>query len=96
MPPAIFRFLVCARKKHTDDRNNLEHFTLLKSKAEIRTTAKSLQKQPNDLELRKSLNEKTKEFRRFTQEKKRNYNKSIFDNMMQFNGQNESKKFWNS
>ena len=51
---------------------------------------------PNNLELRKSLNENKKNFRKLVREKKRSHAKSVFDNMMKFSGQKESKKFWNS
>ena len=67
-----------------------------KSRAEISSIGKSLQNYPNDLEIRKSLNERKRIFRKLTRDKKRSYEKNIFDNMMNFNSQNESKKFWNS
>ena len=53
-----------------------------KCKEDVTTIGKSLQ---NDLELRKSLSENKKRFRKLIREKKRSYAKGIFDNMMQFN-----------
>ena len=67
-----------------------------KSKENISRIGKSLQKCPHDLELRKSLSENKKTFRKVVREKKRAHEKNIFDDMLKFNRQNESKKFWNS
>ena len=67
-----------------------------KSREEISSVGKSIQNCPNDFKIRKSLNEKKRIFLKLTRDKKRSYEKSIFDNMMNFNSQNESKKFWNS
>ena len=67
-----------------------------KSKEEVTTLGKSVQNRPNNLELRKSLGENKKVFRKLIREKKRSYARGVFDNMKQFNSQNESKKFWNS
>ena len=49
-----------------------------KSRAEISSIGKSLQNYPNDLEIRKSLNERKRIFRKLTRDKKRSYeNKHI-------------------
>ena len=64
------------------------------AKMEIRTIGGSIQSTPSDPSLRKKLTEKKKKFRQLTRIKKRQYEKTIFDNMLEFDRMKESKKFW--
>ena len=66
------------------------------SKEEIRVAGKNIQRNPKDPSLRKVLTEKKKEFRKLINGKKRSHEKLIFETMLQYDRQRESKKFWNS
>ena len=67
-----------------------------KAKEDIKKVGKNIQRTPTDPSLRKILTEKEKPFRKLTREKKRQHEKMIFNNMLQFDRMKESKKFWHS
>ena len=67
-----------------------------KAKNEIRHIGRSLQKNPNDLELRKYLYGRKRNFKRLTKTKKSKYTKKTLDEMYRNKNMNESKTFWNT
>ena len=66
------------------------------SKDVIKSIGKSIQSQPKDASLRQHLSTEKKKFRSLTRTKKRDYTKQIFNRMLEFDAQKESKKFWDS
>ena len=67
-----------------------------KAKNEIRHTGRSLQKNPNDLELRKCLYDRKRNFKKLTKTKKSKHTEKTLDDMYRNKNMSESKKFWNA
>ena len=86
------------KKRRTKTSNDAVWFDndCKKVKEEVRVAGKNIQCNPNELSLRKILTDKKKEFRKIVREKKRSHANSIFDKMLQYDQQRESKRFWNS
>ena len=83
------------RKKRCDDAPWFDK-DCKEAKLEIKKAGKNIQNAPSDPSLRKILTDKKKLFRKMTREKKRVYETTIFDDMLKFDQQKESKKFWTS
>ena len=67
-----------------------------KSKDEIRQKGRTLQKNPDNPILRKSLNECKRSFKKLTKNKKSRHIQKVLDEMYRNKNSNEGKKFWNS